>query len=116
MSLPWIRSAAALAALVLLVASPGARAASFDARGSAEQVDVTGVDPGARLALVDAGGRTVATRSANALGGALFRDVAPGSGYRVRRAGDGATSDPLTVLTTQPAPPSTSVYDQTLPT
>src|SRR5437763_679214 len=57
---------------------------------------------------------TIPTRQANSLGGSLFRNVPPGSGYRVR-ASDGTESDPLTVLTTQPAPPSTDVYNQTIP-
>ena len=55
------------------------------------------------------------TRNANNLGGALFRNVSPGSGYRVRLDSTGETSDPLTVLTTQSAPPSTDVYNQTIP-
>ena len=53
--------------------------------------------------------------SADALGGLLFRNVKPGGGYRVRLAGGGETSDPLTVLSTQSAPPSTDVYNQTIP-
>src|SRR4051812_48750472 len=101
----------ALTALVLAFAlAPAARAdAPFDARGSVEQVYVTGADPGAELSLVDGAGETVATRQVDALGGLLFRDVEPGSGYRVRRASDAAESAPLTVLAQQPAPPSTDV-------
>ena len=57
----------------------------------------------------------MATRTVNSLGATLFRDVAPGSGYRVRPAAGGTASDPVTVLSTQSAPPSTSVYNQTLP-
>src|SRR4051812_20976059 len=74
-----------------------AGAAAFDAHGSAEQVYATGADPGATLTLLDPRGATVATEQATAEGGVLFRDVDPGSGYRVRSA-DGTTSDPLTVL------------------
>jgi hypothetical protein len=86
----------------------------FSARGSVEQVYVTGLAPDAELSLLDAAGTTVATRQANSQGGLLFREVAPGSGYRVR-ASDGAESGPLTVLPTDPAPPSTAVYDQAIP-
>jgi predicted acyl esterase len=101
--------------IALLVLSPMAAAEpSFSARGSVEQVYVTGLAPGAELSLLDSAGTTVATRQANALGGLLFREVAPGSGYRVR-ASDGAESGPLTVLPTDPAPPSTAVYDQAIP-
>ena len=39
----------------------------------------------------------------------------PGSGYRVGPPRAGEASGPLTVLSTQPAPPSTGVYDQSIP-
>ena len=41
----------------------------------------------------------------------LFREVAPGGGYRLEVAG-GPKSEPLTVLTQRSAPPSTSIYNQ----
>src|SRR2546423_6645662 len=93
----------------------GAAEASFHAHGSAEQVYVTGLQPHARMSLLDSAGHTVATKRADGLGGLLFRNVKPGNGYRVRPAGGGATSGKLTVLSTRPAPPSTKVYDQTIP-
>ena len=92
-----------------------ASAATFDARGSVEQVYVTDLPAGAGISLLDSGSGVVATRNANQRGGALFRNVDPGSGYRVRLDSTGETSDPLTVLTTQSAPPSTDVYNQTIP-
>ena len=92
-----------------------AGAATFNARGSAEQVYVTDLPAGAGISLLTSGGGVVATRNANDLGGALFRNVEPASGYRVRLDSTGETSDPLTVLTTQSAPPSTDVYDQSIP-
>src|SRR5215210_5569001 len=104
------------ATVVALVLSVGAGTAdAFDAHGSVEQVYVTGLAPGTRMALVDPAGGTVATRAGDAQGGLLFRDVKPGSGYRVRPAGGGAASGPLTVISQRPAPPSTQVYDQKLP-
>jgi uncharacterized protein len=100
----------------MLMAATGAAAApTFTARGSVEQVYVTGLAPGAQMALLNSAGKTVATRQANSLGGVLFRSVAPGTGYRVRPAAGGEASGPLTVLSTQPAPPSTAVYNQTIP-
>ncbi|HWN73713.1 MAG TPA: CocE/NonD family hydrolase, partial [Solirubrobacterales bacterium] len=90
-----------------------ALAASFEARGSVEQVYATGLTPGAQVSLYDSEGGEVATRSANELGGALFREVAPGSGYRV--VSEGTESAPLQVLTTQSAPPSTGIYEQSIP-
>jgi hypothetical protein len=96
------------------VGAANAAEPSFSARGSVEQVYVTGATPGEQLSLVDSAGSTVSTRAVNSLGGALFRSVASGSGYRVR-ASDGTESGPLTVLTTQSVPPSTDVYNQSIP-
>ena len=39
----------------------------------------------------------------------------PGGGYRVRVGRQGERSDPLEVLSTRPAPPSTDVYNQEIP-
>jgi len=97
------------------IVTAAAAAPTFSARGSVEQVYVTGLASGARMALVNSAGKTVATKQANSLGGLLFRGVAPGSGYRVRPAAGGEASGPLTVLSTAPAPPSTGVYNQSIP-
>jgi uncharacterized protein len=101
-------------ALALVFAS-SATAATFDARGSVEQVYATGLPAGAGISLLDSGDAVVQTRSANSRGGALFRNVQPGDGYRVRLDSTSETSDPLKVLTTQSAPTSTDVYDQVVP-
>jgi predicted acyl esterase len=104
-------------ALLALLLAPGTAAAdpAIDAHGSVEQVYATGLAPGAQVSLYDSGGLAVATRGANQLGGVLFRNVAPGSGYTVGLTAGGPRSDPLQVLTTQSAPPSTSVYNQSIP-
>jgi len=75
--------------LLALLLTPGRAAAepSFDAHGSVEQVYATGLPPGAPVSLYNGEGAEVATRSANELGGTLFRNVAPGSGYRVVSGG-----------------------------
>src|SRR3954452_18388516 len=104
-------------AVVLACALFGATAAAeaaFDAHGSARQVYVTGLSAGAKTTLLNGSGHKVAAKKANALGGLLFRNVKPGSGYTV--SSGGAKSDPLTVITNGSAPPSTDVYNQTLPT
>src|SRR3954462_4507474 len=104
------------AAVVALVLAVGASAAEgFDAHGSVEQVYVTGLSPGARVTLVDGAGATVATKAGDAQGGLLYRDVKPGSDYRVRATGGGESSGPLTVLSQRPEPPSTDLYKQALP-
>ncbi len=87
----------------------------FSAHGSVEQVYVTGLRPSEQMSLLDPSGNTIATQQADSLGGLLFRNVPPGSGYRVQPAGGGPESGPLTVLSTQSAPPSTSIYSQSIP-
>src|SRR3954447_21309217 len=102
------------AALVFatMAAAPAAEAA-IDAHGSAKQVYVTGVKPRAQASLLDKAGKTVAKKRASGLGAILFRNVKAGSAYRVRVAGE--TSDRLTVISNQAAPPSTDVYKQDIP-
>ena len=107
------RSVLGLVALACAVVPSPAAGASFKAGGSVEQVYATGLAPKAKAALVRKG-RTVATKRADALGGLLFRNVKPGSGYRVRIDG-GDVSGPVTVLAPTPAPPDPKVYEQELP-
>ena len=90
-----------------------AEAASFEAHGSVEQVYATGLPSGAPVSLYDEQGVEVAAKSADDLGGVLFRNVAPGDGYRV--VAGGTQSAPLRVLTTQSAPSSTDIYEQSIP-
>jgi predicted acyl esterase len=94
---------------------PRAAAASVSAHGSVDQVYATGLGSFARGLLVNRAGRTIARKRADSLGGLLFRNVTPGVGYRVRLSSGGAESGPLSVLSTRPEPPSTSVYNQTIP-
>ena len=108
--------------LTLAMASPagaatGAHGAAvtISAHGSADQVYVTGLGANERMALLNSAGRRIATARADSLGGLLFRNVRPGSGYRVGQLPRGAKSAPVTVFSTRPAPPSTSVYNQTIP-
>ena len=96
----------------IAAASP---AAAYSARGSVEQVYVTGLSPGAKVKLFDRRGKVKQTKTASELGGLLFREVRPGSGYRVRVAPQGPTSGPLTVLSKRSAPPSSGVYNQSIP-
>jgi uncharacterized protein len=107
-------SALGLALLLLLLLPVGAGATgaapAYDAHGSVEQVYATGVPAGAQATLYDAGGNVVGSRSADSLGGVLFREVKPGAGYRLEAGG--RRSEPLTVLTQRSAPPSTSIYNQ----
>ena len=109
-----VGAAALLAAAFAPAASAGG--AAITARGSVEQVDVTGATPGASYSLIDSKGNAADTRKGGSLGGIVFRNVDPGSGYRVREGGSGGTtSPPFRVLTKASAPPSTSIYNQTFP-
>src|SRR3954451_4341277 len=105
---------AAVLALFCMTASASAADPTFSAHGSVEQVYVTGLAPNEQMSLVNGAGTTVATQQADPQGGLLFRNVAPGSGYRVTLAAGGTVSDTLTVLSTQSAPPSTDVYYQSI--
>jgi uncharacterized protein len=107
------RNGLALAALLAVLLLPAAASAKLTARGSAEQVQVTGVKGHARVALINRKGHRVSSRRADSLGGLVFRNVKPGRGYRVR-AGS-ARSRPVTVLSTRPAPPNTKIYGQKIP-
>ena len=105
-----------LALAVLLIAAAYAPTAqAFTARGSVEQVQVTGAKAGTRLVLIDRRGGQVAVRRAGSLGAALFRHVRAGGGYRVRPRSGGAQSPPFRVLPDRSAPPSTKPYDQAIP-
>ena len=107
-------SVAACTLVVALGCAAGAEAAgSIDAHGSAEQVYATGLGPGAATRLLDRGGDVVDRQRAGELGGVVYRNVKPGSGYRLTAGG--AKSGRLRVLSTRPAPPSTDVYDQDIP-
>ena len=101
------------AAALALAVAPNANAgvSALTARGSAEQVQVTGATPGAEVKLVK-GGSLVATRSGGELGGVVFRKVEPGGGYAVRS--EGTTTESFRVFSNKSAPPDESIYDQTL--
>jgi predicted acyl esterase len=92
-----------------------ATASAFSAEGSVEQVYVTGLAPSAQMSLLGSHGETVATQSADSLGGLLFRKVAPGKDYRVRLGSKGEESGPLTVHTQAAAPWDPSIYKQSIP-
>jgi hypothetical protein len=114
----WVAFCCGLLALLLVpggAVAAGQVAPSFDAHGSVEQVYATGLSPEDRVTLFDSQGREVATKSADQLGGVLFRNVAPGGGYTVGLASGGPKSAPLQVLTTQAPPPSTDFYSQSIP-
>jgi predicted acyl esterase len=110
-----VGAAMLLAAAFAPAASAGG--AAITARGSVEQVDVTGATPGASYSLLDRYGKVADTRKGGSLGGIVFRNVKPGTGYKVREGGSGGTTSPsFRVLSKASAPPNTNIYNQALPT
>ncbi len=105
----------ALAVVPTLFVAQGQAATTFSAHGSAEQVYVTGLPANAQMSLLTSSGTTVATQNADSLGGLLFRNVAPGTGYRVRLTSTGEESGPLTVHSNAAAPWDPGIYNQTIP-
>ncbi|MEA2374508.1 MAG: uncharacterized protein QOD53_971, partial [Thermoleophilaceae bacterium] len=108
-------TAVVVAAAVAAIAAGASTASAFSAHGSAKQVYATGLPPSARMVLLNRFGRKVKSKRADSLGGLLFRNVRPGPGYRVRIGKHGAQSGPLNVLTTRPQPPTTDLYNQSIP-
>ena len=104
---------AVLAGLGTFAAAPSAQAgvAALDARGSAEQVQVTGATPGATVKLLR-DGAVVASRPGGELGGVVFRHVAPGRRYTVRS--QGTVTAPVRVFSNRGKPLSTAGYDQSI--
>src|SRR5690348_16109818 len=83
--------AAAVLFLLISIASwagVAEAAPAFESSGSVEQVYATGVPAGAAVTLRDGSGNVVASKSADELGAVLFREVEPGSGYRLEVGGD----------------------------
>src|ERR1700738_850452 len=88
--------AVVVVALTLAMAADAWAASGFDAHGSVEQVYVTGLASSARVSLLGRSGRKLMTKRADSLGALVFRNVKPGSGYRVRLPRGGGESGPLT--------------------
>jgi uncharacterized protein len=104
----------ALVALAVWLAT-AASASAFTAQGSAKQVYATGLPANAQASLVNRSGETVYTQNANSLGGLLFRNVAPGTSYRVRLTSTGETSGKITVHSEAAKPWDPGVYEQSIP-
>ena len=105
--------AAALA--IAFMAGAGAAEASFSAHGSVEQVYVTGLGPGAQMSLLNRGGQDGRHEARRRAGRPAVPQRQAGNRLPRPPARGGAKSGPLTVLSTRPAPPSTDVYNQTIP-
>jgi predicted acyl esterase len=110
------------AAMAQVALSDAAEDAEFAVRPSVEQVSVTGAEPGVELVLLDADDQAVALGSSDEQGSLVFRQVEPGSGYRVATVD--AQDDPddvqvvseaVDVVSVEASTPEQSFYDaQTL--
>ena len=108
-----LRSAVAVTLIAGGVVALDAQAApALVAHGSAEQVYATGLAHQVSAQLLDAHGRTVASKKTTAQGGVLFYGVRPGGGYRLKVAG--RTSAPVTVHTNASTPWDTAYQKQSL--
>lgn len=107
-----VRAGAIFLVVLSSLAVAPAATGTFNAVGSVGQVYVTGLAPNAQASLITPGGATLYTQKATPLGGVLFRDVKPGSGYHVRSGG--SRSQALVVHTATPAPWDPSIYNQTI--
>ncbi|HWD84716.1 MAG TPA: CocE/NonD family hydrolase [Solirubrobacteraceae bacterium] len=111
----WLLGALFSPLVIALFAPAGAQAAAkFGAHSSARQVYVVGLKRHARVSLLNRRGRVVQTKRADSLGGLLFRNVRPGSGYRVKLDPHGSRSGRLTVHTDASKPWDPGIYNQTI--
>ena len=108
----WISVITTLAVPALSLLSAAA-ASAFTAQGSVEQVYATGLPPNAQASLLRKGA-TVSTKSADAQGGVLFKEVKPGRNYRVSVTSTGETSEPLTVHRETAEPWDPGIYNQSI--
>src|SRR6476660_4605216 len=113
-ALAMVMTASLVVAALTVTVAPAATP-TFTAVGSARQVYVTGLAPSTPMALVNSKGAVVQARNANSLGGLLFRDVPPATGYRVRRVSDGVQSEQITVHSESAEQWNPGIYDQTIP-
>ncbi len=110
-----LRGVVPLLAVLAVWLATAATASAFNAQGSVEQVYVTGLAPGAQMSLLSSNGETVSSKSADSLGGLLFRNVAPGKRYRVRLTSNSEESGALTVHTKAAKPWDRKISRQTIP-
>jgi predicted acyl esterase len=90
-----------------MAAAPG-----FQVRESVEQLHVTHAEPMSDLELRDASGQAVATGTTDYQGSLIFREVAPGDGYRVATTGaPPELSRSLRVVSVEQSTPLQSFYD-----
>jgi uncharacterized protein len=108
------RLAVVVSLICLGLVAPATALARVNAHGSIEQVYATGLKPHAPLQLLNAKGRVVARKDADAQGGVVFTGVRPGAGYRVRLRSSGEESASLTVHNEAAKPWDPSIYDQTI--
>ena len=86
---PLPLAAAALLCAALAAAAPAAQAAGFTARGSVKEAYVLGAKVGQRLVLANPKGHVIRSGRADRFGSKIFRRLAPGPGYSVRRRAGG---------------------------
>jgi uncharacterized protein len=90
---------------------PSTASAAFEARGGIRHAYVLDAKRGQRLELVNARGHVVSSGRADRLGSKIFRNVAPGRGYIVRRMASGRAHRSKAFLVLRPGQnPKPSFY------
>ena len=90
----------------------GSTSSGTTVRGSVGQVAVSDAPRGAVATLLNSAGKAVMNMTTDAAGGALFRDVKPGTGYVVSIGG--ARFDAISVTAPAEAPPQAFYSSQTI--
>lgn len=88
----------------------GLALATFVVQPGTGQIAVLGAEPGAMLSVVDPDGAAIDTRAVDGQGSLLFRNLAPGEGYRI--VGDTEASPPVAVASPSDVPPADLYADQ----
>ena len=105
-------SGTALEQVAALSADPGS--AEFEVQPSVEQVAVTGAEPEVDLVLYDGAGAATGLGTTDEQGSLVFRQVEPGTDYRVATADPSAeqvVTEPVEVIAVEASTPDQSFYD-----
>ena len=86
------------------------RDASFDVRGSVEQIHVWNAPQRVEITVEDASGKVLHTATTDELGSVIFRAVAPGDRYFVRSKAPAEREGPVRVTSVSGSQPDRSFY------
>jgi uncharacterized protein len=88
----------------------GSEYASFEVRGSVEQIHVWNAPPRVEVVVEDAGKNALYRATTDELGSVIFRKVAPGDRYFVRTTAPEEREGPVRVMSEKSSQPDRSLY------